>query len=63
MIITDAINYGNPTTYKIIDQDNKPMKGVFYEQELQLIVEAKTYRIDKEIRKKKEGNRLLLNVN
>ena len=63
MIITDAINYGNPTAYKIIDQDNKPMKGAFYEQELQLIVEAKTYRIDKEIRKKKEGNRLLLNVN
>ena len=63
MIITDAINYGNPTTYKIIDQDNKPMKGAFYEQELQLIVEAETYRIDKEIRKKKEGNRLLLNVN
>ena len=63
MIITDAINYGNRTTYKIIDQDNKPMKGAFYEQELQLIVEAKSYRIDKEIRKKKEGNRLLLNVN
>ena len=31
MLIIDAIVYGNPTTYKIKDQDNEPIKGTFYE--------------------------------
>ena len=56
MFIIHAIVYGNPTTYKIKDQDNKSIKGTFYEQELQLIVEPITYRIEKVIRKKKEAN-------
>ena len=30
----DSIVYGNPTTYKMKDQDNEPMQGTFYEQEL-----------------------------
>ena len=38
MFFTDAIVYGNPTTYKIKDQNNEPMKAKFYEQVLQLIV-------------------------
>ena len=53
VFITDAIVYGNPTTYKIKDQYNKPIKETFYEQELQLIVEPKMYLIKKVIRKKK----------
>ena len=60
--INDAVVYGNPTTYEIKDQVNEPIKGTFFEQELKLIVEPKTYRIDKVIRKKKEGDRVLLYV-
>ena len=62
MFIIDAIVYGNLTTNKIKDQDNEPIKGIFSEQELQLIVEPKTYRIEKVIRKKKKGDRVLLYV-
>ena len=36
VLVIHAIVYGNPTTYKIKDQDNEPIKGTFYEQELQL---------------------------
>ena len=60
VLIIGAIVYGNPTRYKIKVQDNEPIKGIFYEQELQLIVEPKTYRIEKVIRKKKKGDRALL---
>ena len=62
VFIIDAIVYGNPTTYKIKDYDNEPIKKTFYEQELQFIVESKTYRIEKMIRKKKEGESVLLYV-
>ena len=62
VFINDAIVSGNPATYKIKDQDNEPIKRTLYEQELQLIVEPKTYRIGKVIRKKKEGDRVLLYV-
>ena len=62
VFIVDAIVYGNPTTYKIKDQSNEAIKGTFYEQELQLIDEPETYRIEKVIKKKKEGNRVLLFV-
>ena len=62
VFIIDAVVYGNPTTYKIKDQYNEPMKRTFYEQELQLIVELKTHRIEKVIQKKKESDRVLLYV-
>ena len=62
VLITEAIVYGNPTTYKIKYQDNEPIKATFYEQGHQLIVEHKTYRFEKVIRKKKEGDRVLLYV-
>ena len=62
VLITEAIVYGNPTTYKIKYQDNEPIKATFYEQGLQLIVEHNTYRFEKVIRKKKEGDRVLLYV-
>ena len=48
----DPISCGNPTTYEIKDQYDEPIKGTFYKQELQLIVEPKTYRIVKVIQKK-----------
>ena len=47
VFIIDTIVYGNPTTYKKKNQDNEPIKGTFCEQEFQLIVEPKTYRIEK----------------
>ena len=53
VFIYDAIVYGNPTIYKIKDQDNEPIKETFYEQELQLLVEPNTCRIKKGIQKKK----------
>ena len=62
VFIIDAIVYGNTTTYKVKDQDNEPIKGTFYEQALQLIVEPKTYQNEKVIRKKKEGGRVLLYI-
>ena len=49
VFIIDTIVYGNPTTYKIRDKDNEPMKETFYEQQLQLIVQPKKYRVEKEI--------------
>ena len=48
----DPISCGNPTTNEIKDQYDEPIKGTFYKQELQLIVEPKTYRIVKAIQKK-----------
>ena len=38
------------------------MKGIFYEQDLQLIVQPKTYRTEKVIQKKNEGDRALFYV-
>ena len=49
MFIVDATVYGNPTIYKIKDQDSEPIKGTFYEHELQLIVEHKMNHIEKAI--------------
>ena len=62
VVVIDAIVYGNPTTYKMKDQDNEPIKGRFYEQKFQLIAEPKTYCVEKVIRKKKVGDRVLLYV-
>ena len=55
VFIIHIIVYGNLTTYKIKDQDNEPIKGTFYEQELQLTLESKMYCIEKVTRKKNEG--------
>ena len=62
VFVIHTIVYGNLTACKIKDQDNKPIKGTFYKQELQLIVGKKTYRIEKVIRRKKEGERVLIYV-
>ena len=51
VFIIDAIVYGIPNTYKIKYHDNGPIKETFYEQELQLIEEPKTYHIEKLIKK------------
>ena len=45
VFIIDAIVYVDPTTYKIKDQDNGPIKGTFMSKNF--IVEPKTYRIVK----------------
>ena len=55
MFIIDAITYSNLTTYKIKYQDNEPIKGAFYELEIQLIVEPKTYDIKTVIPKKRRA--------
>lgn len=44
---------GNPTVYKLKDQNNEPIKGVFYYEELQKVFEPSAYRIEKIIRKKR----------
>ena len=62
VFVIDAIVYSNSTSYKIKYQDNEPIKGIFYEHELQLIVEPKTYRIEKVIQKKQEATHVLLYV-
>ena len=62
VFVIDAIVYGDPTTFKIKNHYNEPIKGRFYEQKLQFIVEPKPYRINKVIRKKKEDDRVLLYV-
>ena len=45
-----------------MDQDNENIKGTFYEQELQFIVELKMHRIEKVIQKKNEGEWVSLYV-
>ena len=60
VFVIDDIVYGNPIIYKTKNQDNEAIKGTFQEEELQLIVEAKTYRIEKVIQNKKEGNHVFL---
>ena len=51
-IITHIIR-GNPTVYKLKDQSEEPLKGVFYREELQMINEPRAYRIEKILRRKK----------
>ena len=49
VFIIDAIIFSNPTTCKIKDQDNEPIKEIIYKHELQLIVEPKKYCVEKVI--------------
>ena len=59
-IVTHKLSNSNPITYKLKDQANEPIKGVFYMEELQKVVEPSTYRIEKIIRKKKSSDKKLL---
>ena len=57
-IITHVLGGGggngrNPIVYKLKDQADEPLKGVFYRDELQTVTEPRTYRIEKILRKKK----------
>ena len=54
-IVTHYV-YGNPTVYKISDQAGEEIKGTFYYEELQKVVEPDAYRIERIIRKKKTAN-------
>ena len=58
-IVTHRIQ-GNPITYKLKDQSNEAINGMFYSQELQKVAEPETYRIEKVIRKKKSADGSLL---
>ena len=51
-IVTHRI-VGNPIVYKIADQAGEPIKGTFYYEELQKVLEPTTYRIERVIRKKR----------
>lgn len=44
---------GNPIVYKLKDQAGEPLNGSFYREELQMINEPSTYRIEKVLRSKK----------
>ena len=39
--------------YKLKDQADEPLKGVFYREELQMVDEPSSYRIEKVLRRKK----------
>ena len=44
---------GHPTVYKIKDYGGEPIKGTFYSEELQKVIEPESFDIEKVIRKKK----------
>ena len=52
LFIISSVKATNPTTYTIKDQLGEPVRGSFYEQELQLSVQE-MFRIERVIRKKK----------
>ena len=54
-IVTHKI-FGNPMLYKLKDQHGEAIKGTFYGEELQKVIEPSTYRIEKVIRKKRDVN-------
>ncbi len=39
--------------YKLTEYDHQPLEGTFYQQELQLVKEPETYRIEKVLRTRK----------
>lgn len=45
----------NPVMYVIVDHENKPITGKFYEQELQVIPAPTIFRIQKILKTKKDG--------
>ena len=60
IFVIRKILHGNPITYKLKDQAGEDLKGMFYEAELQKVIEPSTYRIEKVIRKKKDKTGKLL---
>ena len=58
------VNNTHPPTYQIIDEQNEPIKGAFYKQELQKIIvpQNKLYKIEKVISQKGRGKTLKLFV-
>ncbi|XP_066926306.1 SCAN domain-containing protein 3-like [Clytia hemisphaerica] len=47
---------GNPVVYKVKDQANEPIEGIFYQQELQRVYEPDSYKIEKIIKKQRQPN-------
>jgi hypothetical protein len=59
-VVSHRFDDGNPMVYKLKDQSGEPIKGTFYYEELQKVVEPEAYRIEKIIRKKKTVSGKLL---
>ena len=59
-IVTHCIIVKNFTVYKLKDQNGEPIKGTFYFEELQKVIEPDTYRIERIIRKKRAADGKLL---
>ena len=53
IFLVSHIISGNPIVYKLKDQADEPLKGVFYREELQMVDEPSSYRIEKVLRRKK----------
>ena len=53
VFIIDETQWTNPITYKIRDLNGEPIKGTFYQEELQK-TDQEIYRIEKVIRKTKD---------
>lgn len=59
-IITHKLTNTLPIVYKLKDQANEPIKGMFYHEELQKVTEPSTYRIEKILRRKRTKDGKLL---
>lgn len=59
-IVTHLVNIINFTVYKLEDQSGEAIKGTFYYEELQKVIEPDAYRIERIIRKKKDANGKLI---
>ena len=58
----DKILKTTPITYRIKDWDGEPVKGSFYEKELQKIKEPTTFKIEKILRRKTVGRKKMVYV-
>ena len=47
---------GDPVVFKVKDQADEQVDGIFYEQELQKVSEPDAYKIEKIIKRKKDKN-------
>jgi transposase InsO family protein len=58
-IIANRNKSTNPVVYRIKDLNDEEIQGTFYEQELQRIELPKEFRVEKILRKKKQGKKTL----
>jgi hypothetical protein len=53
----DGVLPTSPVTYTIVDWGGEEIKGTFYEQELQKVKEPAEFKVEKVLRRKKEGGK------